>query len=210
MRSQILILGFKGLNPPFLLFYDFFFSRYCNYLFRETQTNKVDKTKQNKQTESKTSGSDAKCQLFSKATTVLHAILNSVSPSVHDVRESNCKTVLDSRFRVLDSGFQLLDFRSFSGFLRFQLLVAVEISTAVFRIPQPKLFKIPDSTCENLPHSGVRYMDKSVSNAYRPVVKQRLFWMRTSIYMYTIAAWLLDQKAKSRGGILVGRAYIWR
>ena len=25
MRSQILILGFKGLNPPFLLFYDFFF-----------------------------------------------------------------------------------------------------------------------------------------------------------------------------------------
>ena len=192
----------------FYYFISFFFSRYFNYLFRETQTNKVDKTKQNKQTESKTSGSDAKCQLFSKAKTVLRAILNSVSPNVHDVRES--KTVLDSGFHVLDSGFQLLDFRSFSGFLPFQLLVAVEISTAVFRIPQPKLFKIPDSTCENLPHSGVRYMDKSVSNAYRPVVKQRLFWMRTSIYMYTIAAWLLDQKAKSRGGILVGRAYIWR
>ena len=83
MRIQILILGFKGLNPPFLLFYFIlFFCRYCNYLFREIQTNKVDKTKQNKQTESKTSSSDAKCQLFSKAKTVLHAVLNSVSPHV--------------------------------------------------------------------------------------------------------------------------------
>ena len=206
MRSQILILGFKGLNPPFLLFYDFFFSRYCNYLFRETQTNKVDKPKQNKQTESKTSGSDAKCQLFSKAKTVLHAVLNSVSPNVHDVRES--KTVLDSGFHVVDSGFQLLDSRSFSGFLPFQLLVALGISTAVFRIPQAKLLKIPDPTRENLLHSGVRYMGRSVSNVYRPIVKSRLFWMRTSIYVYTISAWLLAQKAKSPGGILVGRAYI--
>ena len=30
--------------------------------------------------------------------------------------------------------------------------------------------------------------------------------MRTSIYVYTISAWLLAQKAKSRGGILVGRS----
>ena len=179
MRIQILILGFKGLNAPFLLFYFIFFSRYFNYLFRETQTNKVDKTKQNKQTESKTSGSDAKCQLFSKAKTVLRAVLNSVSPNVHDVRES--KTVLDSGFHVVDSGFQLLDSRSFSGFLPFQLLVALGISTAVFRIPQAKLLKIADSTRENLPHSGVRYMGRSVSNAYRPTVKPRLFWMRTSI-----------------------------
>ena len=57
-----------------------FFSRYCNYLFRETQTNKVDKTKQNKQTESKTSGSDSKCQLFSKAKTVLRAVLTLFRP----------------------------------------------------------------------------------------------------------------------------------
>ena len=206
MRIQILILGFKGLNPPFFIILWFFFSRYCNYLFRETQTSKVDKTKQNKQTESKTSGSDAKCQLFSKAKTVLHAVLNSVSPNVHDVRESN--TVLDSGFHVVDSGFQLLDSRSFSGFLPFQLLVALGISTAVFRIPQAKRLKIPDSTRENLPHSGVRYMGRSFSNAYRPTIKPRLFWMRTSIYMYTIAVWLLAQKAKSRGGILGDRVHI--
>ena len=31
-------------------FWSFFVFRYCNYLFRETQTNKVDKTKQNKHT----------------------------------------------------------------------------------------------------------------------------------------------------------------
>ena len=94
---------------------------------------------------------------------VLHAVLNSVSPHVHDVRES--KTVLDSGFHVLDSGFQLLDSRSFSGFLQLQLLVGFGIPTAVFRIPQAKLFKIPDSTCENLPHSGIPYMGRSVSNA---------------------------------------------
>ena len=115
---------------------------------------------------------------------------------------------MDSGFHVVDSGFQLLDFRSFSGFHRFQLLVALGISTAVLRIAQANLFKIPDSKCENLPHSGVRYMGRSVSNAYTPTVKQRLFLMRTSIYMYTIAAWLLAQKAKSRGGILVDRVHI--
>ena len=94
---------------------------------------------------------------------VLHTVLSSVSPNVHDVRES--KTVLDSGFHVVDSGFRLLDSRSFSRFHRFQLLVALGIPTAVFRIPQAKLFWIPDSTCENLPHSGTPYMGRSVSNA---------------------------------------------
>ena len=65
------------------------------------------------------------------------------------------KTVLDSEFHVVDTGFQLLDSRSFSGFLPFQLFVGFEISTAVFRIPQANLFKIPDSTCENLAYSGI-------------------------------------------------------
>ena len=36
-----------GTPGPFCtLPFGLFFSRYCNYLFRETQTNKVDKTKQ--------------------------------------------------------------------------------------------------------------------------------------------------------------------
>ena len=65
------------------------------------------------------------------------------------------KTVFDSGFHAVDSGFQLLDSRSFSGFLPFQLLVGFGISTAVFRIPQANLFKIPDSTCENLAYSGI-------------------------------------------------------
>ena len=94
---------------------------------------------------------------------VLHTVLSFVSPHVHDLRES--KTVLDSGFHVVDSGFRILDFRSFSGFLRFQLLVGFGISTAVFRIPQAELFKILDSTFENLPHSGILYMSRSVSNA---------------------------------------------
>ena len=37
-----------GLQVPFAPYLLAFFSRYCNYLFRETQTNKVHKTKQNK------------------------------------------------------------------------------------------------------------------------------------------------------------------
>ena len=118
--------------------------------------------------------------------------------AVHDVRES--KTVLDSGFHVVDSGFQLLDSRSLSGFLRFQLSVALGISTAVFWIPQGKLFKIPDSTCKNLPHSGILYMGRSVSNAYRPIVKPSFGCAH--LYNYTITAWLTAQKAKSRGGLL--------
>ena len=43
-----------GLQVPFAphlpVIFFFFFFRYCNYLFRETQTNKVDKTKQNSDT----------------------------------------------------------------------------------------------------------------------------------------------------------------
>ena len=43
-----------GLQVPFAphlpVIFLFCFFRYCNYLFRETQTNKVDKTKQNSDT----------------------------------------------------------------------------------------------------------------------------------------------------------------
>ena len=63
------------------------------------------------------------------------------------VRES--RTVLDSGFHAVDSGFQLLDSLDLcqwnldSGF---QLLVGFRIPTAVFRIPW---LRIPDSTSKN-------------------------------------------------------------
>ena len=63
------------------------------------------------------------------------------------VRES--KTVMDSGFHAVDSGFRLLDSRSFSGLdSRFQLSVRCRIPTAVFRIGMPR---IPDSTSQKLP-----------------------------------------------------------
>ena len=58
------------------------------------------------------------------------------------------KTVLESEFHAVDSGFQLLDSRSFSMKLDsgFQLSVT-------FRIPR---FRIPDSTCKNFPDARIR------------------------------------------------------
>ena len=113
---------------------------------------------------------------------VLHAVLNSVSPLVHDVRES--KTVLDSGFHVLDSGFQLLDSRSFSGFLPFQLLVGFGISTAVFRIPQAKLFKIPDSRAK-------------ISRIPESLTWEDLFQMRRREYERAFATRALATRATS-------------
>ena len=40
-------MGLEVPFAPYLLVSFFSFCRYCNYLFRVTQTNKVDKTKQN-------------------------------------------------------------------------------------------------------------------------------------------------------------------
>ena len=58
------------------------------------------------------------------------------------VRES--KTLLESGFHAVDSGFQLQD-------SRLELLVGFRISTPVFRIPRPM---IPDSTSKNCQDSG--------------------------------------------------------
>ena len=67
---------------------------------------------------------------------------NSFHKTSPRVKES--KTVLDSGLHAVDSGFQLLDSRSFSVELGFR------IPTAIFRNPRPK---IPDSTSKNFPYS---------------------------------------------------------
>ena len=61
------------------------------------------------------------------------------------VRES--KTVLDSGFHAVDSGFKVLDSRSFSVEFRFR------IPYAVFRIPKSRIL---DSSCKNFSDSGIR------------------------------------------------------
>ena len=108
MRIQILILGFKGLNAPFLLFYFIFFLVTVTIYLEKLRPIKLIK-QNNKQTESKTSGSHSKCQLFSKAKTVLRAVLNSVSPNVHDVRESRQSWTLDSTSWIPDSNYWISD-----------------------------------------------------------------------------------------------------
>ena len=70
-------------------------------------------------------------------------------------RARESKTVLDSVFHAVDSGFQLLDpslsqWNLESGF---QSLVGFRIPWAVFRIPKPR---IPDSTSRNFPGSRIR------------------------------------------------------
>ena len=125
------------------------------------------------------------------------------SPQLCFARCVWCKRIQDSLGLWIPLlGFQLLDSRSFSGFLRFQLLVGFGISTAVFRIPQANLFKIPDSTCESLPHSGIPYMSRSVSNA-RARIRARLRNSRDLRCSNTLAyrfssqretAWRLDIK----------------
>ena len=61
------------------------------------------------------------------------------------VRES--KTVLDSGFHAMDSGFKVLVSRSFSVEFRFR------IPYAVFRIPKSRIL---DSSCKNFSDSGIR------------------------------------------------------
>ena len=92
---------------------------------------------------------------FSMKTKFIHYKHNTNSPTVDDLFApcKGSKTLLDSRFHAVDSGFQLLDSRSFqwnfdSGF---GLLVGFRIPTPVFRIPRPR---IPDSTSKNFQDSG--------------------------------------------------------
>ena len=67
------------------------------------------------------------------------------------VRES--KTVLDSGFHSVDSGFQLLDSRSFSMELGFRISIVSGIPNSYSCIPDSKA-KIPDSTGKNFQDSG--------------------------------------------------------
>ena len=75
---------------------------------------------------------------------------NRISPPL---RES--KTVLDSGFYAVDSGFQVRDSSCCQWNLgsEFQSLVGFRIPWAVFRIPKPRIL---DSTRKNLPDSRTR------------------------------------------------------
>ena len=74
------------------------------------------------------------------------------------IQEWESKTLLDSGFHPVDSGFQLLDSRSISVELDsgFELLVGFRIPTPVFRIPKAKITKIPDFKCKNFSDSEIR------------------------------------------------------
>ena len=96
-----------------------------------------------------------------------------MSPVSPHVRES--KTVLDSGFNFVGSGFQVLLSTSFSVELRFRISIASGIPDSYscipdsnardsglqkqkfprFRNPHAKISKIPDSTCKNFQDSGI-------------------------------------------------------
>ena len=84
---------------------------------------------------------------------VKHFRPTACSNKLPHVRES--KTVLDSRFHVTDSGFQLLDCSlcQQNFYSSFQSLVGFRFPWAVFRIPKPR---IPDSTRKNFSDYGIR------------------------------------------------------
>ena len=96
--------------------------------------------------------------------------LRKIKVSPH-VRES--KTLLDSGFHAVDSGFQLLDSRSFSVELWFRIRIVSGIPDSYTCIPdskaqdsgfhKQKFSKIPDSKCKNFPDSGILYMGRKVA-----------------------------------------------
>ena len=75
----------------------------------------------------------------------------------HQARES--KTVLDSGFHAVDSGFQLLDSRTLSVELGFRIPISSGIPDSQSCIPglkaQRKIARIPNSTSKNSPNSGI-------------------------------------------------------
>ena len=76
------------------------------------------------------------------------------------IQDSLGSWIPHSGFRIPMTGFQI-----FSRIPDLAIVSRIRDPTAVFRIPQAKIFKISDSTCENLPHSGIPYMGRSGSNA---------------------------------------------
>ena len=72
--------------------------------------------------------------------TIIIIIIIIINFSLLTSHVSESRIVLNSGFLAVDSGFQVLDSRSFSG-------------AHGFRIPKPN---IPDSTSKNFPDSGIR------------------------------------------------------
>ena len=101
--------------------------------------------------------------------TDVKAIYKGVSPHV---RES--KTLLDSGFHAVDSGFQLLDSRSFSVELGFRIRIVSGILDSYTCIPDSKAqdsgfhkqkfprFRIPNAKISRIPESGFLYMGRGV------------------------------------------------
>ena len=86
------------------------------------------------------------------------------------VRES--KTLLDSGFHAVGSGFHLLDSRSFSVELGFRIRIVSEIPDSYTCIPDSKAqdsgfhkqrfprFRIPNAKISRIPESGFLYMGR--------------------------------------------------
>ena len=91
---------------------------------------------------------DSKSIFFATTTTIHISGLIKVSPHV---RES--KTVLDSGFHAVDSGFQLLGSRSYTVELGFQIPIVSGIPDSHSCIPDPRP-RILDSTSKNFQDSG--------------------------------------------------------
>ena len=96
---------------------------------------------------------------------------NSIMAFSPHVRES--KTLLDSGFHAVDSGFQLLDSRSFSVKLWFPIRIVSGISDSYTCIPDSKTqdsgfhkqkfprFWIPNAKISQIPESGFLYMGQA-------------------------------------------------
>ena len=104
----------------------------------------------------------------------------------YNVRES--KTLLDSGFHAVDSGFQLLDSRSFSVELGFRIRIVSGIPDSYSCIPDSKAqdsgfhkqkfprFRIPNAKISRIPESGFLYMGRRLSRNPGQASTFMIFW----------------------------------